>query len=296
MSAIVACITGGEVHRQWQEGRLLGEQIGPRRTPFGNSADIFLVEGDGEPFYLLPRNTGGQAKPAPSRVNSRANIYALKDLGVRHVLAWGPGGAVTHNIAVGELVIFNDLLDLTYLRDRTFFEDSPLGYLRQFPVFCPSLASVVCGVLDSMKLIYHSRGTAAVSEGPRLETPAEVRRLATVGAEVATHHFVPEVFLAKELQMCYAGVCYVVNYAETGSRHRPFMPGDLFGGLTQKSEHERLAGVIATISRIVHKVATTIRKGQMDACDCHSTMQANINEYDLSNDWREWFTGNNGQG
>jgi len=287
MAATVACIAGEEIHRQWEAGRIEGERIGPRSTPFGDSAEVFLVHGEGANYYLLGRYGRDLAKTAPARINDRANLYALKDLDVECVLAWGPGGAITHNIAVGDLVILNDLIDRTYLRARTFFEDSPLGYLREFPVFCPNLRRVLGETLHEMKLVHHPTGTAAVSEGPRLETPAEVRMLGTVGAELVTHNFVPEVFLAKELELCYAAVCYVVNYAETGSRHRPFIPGSLFGPLSEKTDGERLAGVVGAMNEITRSVAVTVARDGRN-CDCGKTMAAHVRQYDLSADWHQW--------
>ncbi|HOF19394.1 MAG TPA: MTAP family purine nucleoside phosphorylase [Phycisphaerae bacterium] len=288
MSASFACIAGEEICRQWNAGRIAGERIGPRGTPFGSSGELYLIESDGHEMYLLPRHGLGLSKTAPRRINSRANLYALKDLGVQTVLAWGPGGAVTHNIAVGDLVILDDLIDRTYLRDKTFFEDKPLGFLRQFPVFCPTLRRVLAEVLHEMKLVYHATGTAAVCEGPRLETPAEIRMLGTVGAEVVTHTFVPEAFLAKELQMCYAALCYVVNYAETGSRHRPLAVGDLFGGLTQASDADRLAGAVGAMSRIAANVAAALPE-HAPGCECAASMAGNVREFDLPDDWRKWF-------
>lgn len=289
MSATIACIAGEEVYRQWDAGRIEGERLGSRPTPYGPSAEIFLVAAESQPFYLVPRYGVGMCKTAPRRINDRANMYAIKDLGVQRVLAWGPGGAITHNIAVGDLVVLDDVVDQTYLREKTFFEDSPLGFLRQFPVFCPSLRSVIGDVLGSMKLVHHNTGTAAVSEGPRLETPAEIRMLAAVGAEVVTHTFVPEVFLAKELQLCYAAICYVVNYAETGSRHRPFAAGELFGGLSQESDSQRLAGAVGAMSRIVTNIAAALPANPSVGCECAKTMQYHVRQYDLPEDWHKWM-------
>ncbi|HUS92870.1 MAG TPA: MTAP family purine nucleoside phosphorylase [Phycisphaerae bacterium] len=288
MSATIACIAGEEIHRQWEGGRIEGERLGRRSTPFGDSGEVFRVHAEEVSYYLLPRHGQHLAKTAPARVPDRANLYALKDLGVERVLAWGPGGAITHNIAVGDLVILDDLIDRTYLRERTFFELSPLGYLRQFPVFCPHLRQVLAAALEEMKLLHHPTGTAAVSEGPRLETPAEVRMLGTIGAEVVTHNFVPEVFLAKELQLCYAAVCYVVNFAETGSRHRPFAPGSLFGPPSEKTDGERLAGVVGALSQIVGSVAGAVGHDPRP-CECGQTMAAHVRQYDLPADWRQWF-------
>lgn len=288
MAAIVACIAGEEIYRQWEARRLAGKELGVRNTPFGPSNPIFTIDGDGESFYLLPRYGPGLAKKPPSKINYRANMYALKDLGVQCVLAWGPAGAVTHNIAVGDLVLPSDLIDLTRLRSTTFFDNSPLGFLRQFPVFCPNLRCLMAEVLQSMKLVHHSDGTVAVCEGPRLETPAEIRMLGTMGAEIVTHTFVPEVFLAKELQLCYCAISYVVNYAETGSRHRPFAAGELFAGLTNKSDNQRLSGAVAAMTQIVHDLSQLVRQ-RPKACDCDKTMEGNIRAYGLGRDWHEWF-------
>jgi 5'-methylthioadenosine phosphorylase len=288
MPATVACIAGEEIYRQWQAERLTGESLGRIATPFGPSGEVLLVTVEGRQFHLLPRYGLGMAKTAPRRINDRANMYALKSLGVQCILAWGAGGAITHNLAVGDLVVLSDVVDFTYLRDKTFFEDNPLGYLRQFPVFCPTVRGAIAEVLHEMKLVYHPSGVAAVREGPRLETPAEVKMLATIGAEVVSHTFVPEVFLARELEMCYAGVCYAVKYAETGSRHRPFAAGDLFGGVTQKSDADRLAGVVASISQIVARLADKLDASEK-VCDCDLSMQPFVRQYDLPADWRRWF-------
>ncbi len=289
MAAKIACIAGEEIYRQWKAGHVSGKKLGQRETPFGRSGEIFEVDADGGSFLLMSRYAEGLGKTSPHKINDRANIYALKDIGVGCVLSWGPGGAITHNIAVGDLVILSDLIDQTYLRARTFFEDSPLGFIREFPVFCPTLRCVVGEVLHSMKLVYHGGGIAAVREGPRLETPAEVRMLGTIGAEIVTHSFVPEVFLARELEMCYAAVCYVVNYAEMGSRHRPFAPGGLFGGLTNQNESDRIAGTVGAMSQIVRNVVEAMGAAEKK-CDCDKTMAAVVKEYNISPDWRKWFS------
>ena len=287
MDVNFACIAGEEIYRQYDAGKLIGEHIGSRPTPFGQTGGIFLVGGDC-PFYVLPRYGIGMKKVAPRTVNSRANIYALKDLGVQCVLAWGPGGAVSHNMGVGDLAVCGDLIDQTHLRDKTFFEDSPLGFLRQFPVFCPKLRQTAVSIIGDMHLPFHDGGTVAVTEGPRLETPAEVRVLGHHGVEIVTHAFVPEVFLARELEMCYAAVCYIVNCAETGSRHRPFMAGNLFGGLTQEDDALRLARSIGAMSKVLTRVACALAANGR-RCECDKTMAANVDEYSLSEDWRQWF-------
>jgi len=288
MAVSTACITGSEVHRQWQAGSIRGESLGPRQTPFGPSGELFLAESEDRKYYLLARYGAGMGKTAPAAVNCRANIYALKDLGVQNILAWGSGAAITHSMAVGDVVILNDVIDRTTMRANTFFEGSPLGFLRQFPVFCTAMRDVIGEVLHGMKLIYHGAGTAAVTEGPRLETPAEVRALASLGVEIVTHAFVPELFLAKELQMCYAALCYVVRYAEAGLSQTPFTGGRLFEAMEPQAGNDRLAGVVGSLGQIVANVASAVEDSTV-TCRCSQLQSQHIEQYSLSDDWREWF-------
>jgi len=287
MAVTTACITGGEIHRQWQLGSIRGELLGPQQTPFGPSGDLFCADAEDAQYYLLARYGTGMDKTAPNRVNHRANIYALKTLGVQTVLAWGSGAAITHSMAIGDIVILSDVIDCTYQRDNTFFTDSPLGFLRQFPVFCPALRRIVGEVLHDIRLIYHAAGTAAVTEGPRFETPAEVRALASQGAEIVTHTFAPEMFLARELQMCYAALCYVLDYAEAGSRQTP-LGGTLFESMEAQAGANRLEGVVGSLGQIVANVATAA--GELSTtCGCNQIQSQHVEQYGLPEDWRQWF-------
>ena len=286
MNTTVACM-GNEEMYQRAAGRWVARELAPRTTPFGTSSPVLLIEGDA-PFYLMSRTAPDRAKPPGARVNARANLYALRDLDVGYVLDWAPGGAITRNMAVGDLVILDDVIDQTHLRDRTFFETSGLGALRQFPVFCHVLRTTVARTLTDLRLLHHEAATAAISEGPRQETPAEIRMLAGFGAQVVTHNFVPEVFLAKELELCYAAVCYLVSYAETGSRHRPFAVGELFGGLSPQGDSERLQHALGLMMKINHHVADALASIPR-TCDCTRTMDHHRRTHKLDADWRNWF-------
>jgi 5'-methylthioadenosine phosphorylase len=287
MSATLACIVGEEIVRQWNAGRLGGQSLGPRPTPFGPSGPIYRVGEGARGYYLLQRYAGAR-KTAPHRVNYRANIYALKDLGANCVLAWGAGAAVTHATAVGDLVLADDVIDLSRNRPATFYDDSPLGYLRQFPVFCPHLRQLTEGVLAELHLPHQPAGTLAVTEGPRLETPAEVRMLSGMGAALVSHTFAPEMFLARELELCYAAVCYIVNYAETGSRHRPLAVGELFGGLAMPNESTRLERATGALGQVAAKLAAGLA-GAQGGCECGQSMEYHRKQFGLGDDWRTWF-------
>ncbi|MBI5724275.1 MAG: MTAP family purine nucleoside phosphorylase [Planctomycetes bacterium] len=288
MSPELVCIAGEEVHRQLNAGRLQGRRLPPHQTPFGPSGEIIQADLDGMAIHIITRHGEGIEKVSQGRVNYRANIYAAKSLKADCILAWGAGGTISHSIGVGDLVLLEDLIDMTSQRPKTFFEDRPLGFLRQFPLFCPTLRAVTGQVLQAMNIHFHDSAVAAVFDGPRMETAAEVRMMSAAGANVVTHTFAPEAFLAKELQMCYAAVCYVVSYAETGSRYKPIMAGDLFGGQAQQSTAERLTSAVSSIGPILARVAKAV-KDAPKSCECDQPMAANIYRYGIGEDWRKWF-------
>jgi len=287
MSATLACIAGGPLERALESGRLSAEALPQRRTPFGSGETILRVDAP-VPYYVVPRHRPGQRRRAPSRFNIQAALYALKDLGVQAVLEWSAAGAITHDLEIGDIAIPDDVIDMTRSRPTTFFEPWGLGMLRQFPVFCPALRGALAKVLAELGLSARTGMTIAVAEGPRLETRAEIRMLAGGGAHLVTHSLAPGVFLAKELQMCFAGGCYVVNYAETGSRHRPFSTGSLFADAAHPSTPDRPAGVDEVLPDVLARLAERCAAAER-ACECDRTMAAQIAEANLPADWRHWF-------
>lgn len=305
MACTLACIA-----EQWDCEAFPSRSVGCRDTPFGPSGELFLLdpldpldppdisdtsEAASPRCYLLSREPGDKTDVTRHRVNDRANLYALKDLGVTCVVGWGPGAAVTHNIAVGDLVVLSDVIDQTTQREGSFFPNSPLGRLRQFPVFCEFLRHRLVETLKASNQPHRISGIAAVREGPRWETPAEVRMLTQIGAELITSAFVPEMFLARELQMGYVAVCHVTNYAETGSRFEPFRAAapQLFS-VRETAEHAPLppdsrAVLAQTILRLaVHLAEAESAKGR--DCYCRETQADHIREFSLSEDWHDWIT------
>jgi 5'-methylthioadenosine phosphorylase len=191
-------------------------------------------------------------------------------------------------MAVGDLIVLSDVIDRTCQRERTYYAHSPLGYLRQFPTFCPTLRSTCLQTLSELNIAHQDQAIAAVTEGPRLETPAEVRMLGTMGAEVVTHSFIPEMFLARELQMCYAAVCYVVNYAETGSRHRPLMATGLFEAPSDSGASRRLIKAMNAFAEVMGHLCRTVAEGETP-CTCGEPIARAARDAGLGEEWRTWL-------
>jgi len=285
MAVTLACIGGRDAYNLLRYGALVAERLGPRSTPFGDSQPIYRCESRFGGFFFLSRHGETGYELTPSFVNYRANIYALKDLGTRSIICWSETRAISHNFKIGQYVVVDDLVDETVLRPQTFFEQQGFGHLRQWPVFCPSLRNTLIGALTAEKCDFASRGVYVCVEGPRHETPAETRKYATEGGELLGQALAPEVFLAKELQMCYASLCYVARYAEDGTNYRPFEDGRV---LPEQVERQRATTAVERMPRLLERFCE-ILSHTPGVCDCESSMTPYMSEGQLGWDWRTWF-------
>lgn len=285
MTPSVACIGGTAAYDLLRDGAFVAHRLGPQHTPFGESQPIFLCESRFGPFYFLSRHGESGYDLAPSFVNYRANIYALKNLGVRAIVSWSETRAICHNYKVGEFVIVSDLVDETISRPKTFFENQGLGVVRQWPVFCPSLSAGLTAALGEEQCRFADKGVYVCTEGPRRETPGEARKYASYGGEILGMTLAPEAFLAKELQMCYASVAYVAGYAETGSDFQPFENGRI---LDHETQERRAYAAVEKLPRVFERLIDVLRRTP-SMCRCESSMQHHIASGQISWDWRTWF-------
>jgi 5'-methylthioadenosine phosphorylase len=283
----LAIIGGSEAHRLLAKKNIVGERLGTRKTPFGTSQSILRVEKDGLGYFFMPRHGEHGYETSAPFVNYRANIYALKELGVGSIIAWSGPGAIRESLKVGQFVIPDDLIDQTHRHPQTFFENKGAGFIRQFPVFCPTLRGVLENALKGLRIPFDSVGTYVCTEGPRLETPAEIRMFRQAGADLVGMTLCPEVFLAKELEMCYAAVCYVTNYAE-GVKKTDFAPGKLFEGLANADERAAGRDAVGHFPDIIDEVAAGIA-GAKRVCVCDKAMSRYVQTGRLEKDWKKWF-------
>lgn len=287
MNPSLACIGGTAAYDLLRDGAFVAHRVGPRPTPFGESQPIYLCHSRFDEFYFLSRHGERGYELAPSFVNYRANIYALKDLGVRAIVSWTETRAINHNYGIGEFVIISDLIDETITRPKTFFENQGLGVVRQWPVFCPSLRTALGTVMRGESRRFSDQATYVCIEGPRRETPGECRKYASYGGDLLGMTLAPEVFLAKELQMCYASLGYVASYAENGSDFRPFENGRV---LDRDAEAQRAKDAFESLPRMIERL-THVLQGTPGICNCESSMQHHIASGQIGWDWRTWFDG-----
>jgi 5'-methylthioadenosine phosphorylase len=154
-------------------------------------------------------------------------------------------------------------------------------------VFCPELRQALTRALQGGPFPLHAQGVYAATSGPRLETPAEIRKLKMLGGDLVGMTLVPEVFLARELELCYAALCYVVNFAE-GLKDRPFQAGVLFEGMATSAEVARVQEVEAAMAELVLRLLPELAAAPR-VCPCGKLMERYRRRGDIGRDWRTWF-------
>ncbi len=203
------------------------------KTAYG-AAELLRGEGEGHELYFLPRHGADYAIP-PHRVNYRANIMALYELGCTHVIATNAVGSLRLEMPPGDLVIPHDYLDFTKTRALTFFDRRGEGVVHtdQTTPYCPELRDALIAAGADIPVTVHPQGVYVCTEGPRFETPAEIDMFAQWGGDVVGMTSVPEVALASELNICYASICIITNYA-AGITGQPLTEAEVVEMMSQR--------------------------------------------------------------
>lgn len=184
-------------------------------TPFGPVSRP-IQEGvlHGTTVYFLQRH-GSPAAIPPHLINYRANVWALRSLGVRDIVAINAVGGISQEMTPGQLVIPDQLIDYTWGREHTF-DDGSSGSLQHIDFTEPydrELRLALLAAADAHRIAHEDSAVHGICQGPRLETAAEIKRMARDGCDVVGMTGMPEAALARELGMAYAAICMVVNPA-----------------------------------------------------------------------------------
>ena len=182
------------------------------RTPFGQPSDtVVLGELDGIRVAFLSRHGRGH-RFNPSEINYRANIYALKSIGVRRVISVSAVGSMKESMKPGDVVLPDQFIDLTKRRISTFFESGAVAHVAFGEPVCASLGSSLLAAARSVGATVHQGGIYVCIEGPQFSTKAESRLYRQWGVSVIGMTNLPEAKLAREAELCYATVALVTDY------------------------------------------------------------------------------------
>jgi len=226
---------------------------GPRRTPYGlTSAAIGRLALAGREVLFLPRHGIGHRIP-PHRVNYRANIWALKDAGASHVVGLASVGGIAARLGPRSFAVPHQIIDYTHGRDQSFYvgDEAGVRHTDFTEPYCQALRAqllTACAVADVPALDHAVYGT---TQGPRLETAAEIARLERDGCDLVGMTGMPEAALARELDLCYATLAYVVNWA-AGKAEGPIAMDEIQENLTH------CMGRVETILKVLAERAVLV--------------------------------------
>jgi len=182
------------------------------KTPYGKPSDkIFLGEYKGKKIAFLPRHARGHKIP-PHMINYCANIWALKELGVKIIIAPSAVGSLQPNIKRGDFVIPNEFIDRTNNREDTFFHGPKVVHISSADCYCDKLRRIAFNVCKKNKLRVHDNATVVVIQGPRFSTHAESKWFTQMGWDIINMTQYPEVVLAREAEICYLNISLATDY------------------------------------------------------------------------------------
>jgi len=231
-------------------------------TPFGKPSDAIVIgKLGGVGIAFLPRHGKGH-RIMPTEVPSRANIYALKSLGVERIIAICSAGSFKEEIKPGDLLIPDQLIDRTRGRVSTFFGEGIVAHIPFAEPFCPALSQVLFVAAKEAGASVHPRGTYMVMEGPAFSTRAESRLYRSWGTDIIGMTPLPEAKLAREAEICYAIIACVSDYDSWHERSQP---------VTVEVILDTLRRNVDTTKRII-KLAVTRIPEKRD-CECATALK-----------------------
>lgn len=181
-------------------------------TPFGKTSDLVsLGHHKGRAIAFIPRHGRNHQIP-PHMINFRANIWAMKELGVKRIISPSAVGSLREDFKPGDLVIVDQFIDRTKNREDTFYEGGQVCHVSTADPFCPELRKIFFDSAKKMGVSCHEKGTYVCIQGPRFSTRAESKLFRSWGAGVIGMTVYPECVLAREAEICYVSLCTITDY------------------------------------------------------------------------------------
>ena len=210
-------------------------------TPFGDPSDALLVGTlQGKRVAFLPRHGRGH-RILPGELPSKANIYALKSLGCKWVIAVSACGSLREDYEPGHIVIPDGLFDRTRGRDLSFFGNGIVGHLAFADPFCPVLSAALYDAVKQTGATVHQGGDFIIVEGPRFSTKTESKTFGKWGMDLIGMTAVPEAQLAREAEMSYAVMAHVTDYDVWHESEEPVTVQAVVATLMRNVDHAKNA-------------------------------------------------------
>lgn len=232
-------------------------------TPFGMPSDIItIVDVGGIQAAFLPRHGTGH-RLLPTEVPSKANIWALKSLGITQILSISAVGSLKEEIKPGDFVVCDQIIDRTRSRDNSFFGNGLVGHVAFAEPFCPDMRENLINCLKNIDRPLHTKGTLITMEGPLFSTKGESHLYRQWNAHVIGMTALPEAKLAREAEMCYALIAMVTDYDCFREAEKP---------VTVEMILKVMKGNVDSISKALPGMIGTLHKREGD-CECNHAVQ-----------------------
>lgn len=221
-------------------------------TPYGAPSDkIAIAEIDGKKVAFLPRHGKDHQYP-PHKIPYRANLYAMKELGVTKIIAPTASGSLKAEIAPGDFVVTDQFVDRTWGRPDTYYEGPEVRHISSANPYCQGLRELALKIGKEQGVTIHDGGTVVVIQGPRFSSKAESRWFSGMGWDVINMTQYPEVILAKELGICYTNIALITDYDAglEGQEDIPPVTEDEVLRVFEENNHKVKALIIEMIRRI----------------------------------------------
>ena len=229
-------------------------------TPFGDPSDTIVIGNlEGITVAFLPRHGRGHFI-MPSELNSRANIYALKSLGVEQIISISACGSLKEELKPRDIVIPDQLFDRTRQRPYTFFGEGIVAHIGFANPYCPELSQTLYQAAKDLRLSVHLGGTYVCIEGPQFSTKAESKVFRSLGFSIIGMTNLPEAKLAREAEICYATLGLVTDY-------------DVWKEGEEVSVERVVGNLLANIENVKKLVKAVIPRLERERkCECASAL------------------------
>ncbi len=258
----IAVIGGSGLYRM---AEITDRETRPMTTPFGNpSSDLVIGTLRGRRVAFLPRHGIGHVF-SPTTIPYKANIYALKSLGVRFIIAVNACGSLQEAFAPGHIVIPDQLFDYTNSRDRSFFGSGLVAHVSVAEPFCADLSKILFEAVQGVGGTVHLGGTFLIEEGPRFSTRAESLIFKQWGCDLIGMTTCPEAFLAREAEIAYATMAHITDYDSWHVTEAPVTVDKVI-----ETFHHNIELAQQAVATAVERIDTQAKYA------CHSALQNSI--------------------
>ncbi len=232
-------------------------------TPYGMPSDHYRIcRISGAEVVFLPRHGIPHHIP-PHRINYRANLWGFREFGVKEIISINAVGGINKGLRPGDIVIPDQIIDMTHGRENTFFDRDEVVHVDLTEPFCNSLRELICSAGENIRVPLIRSGTYVCTNGPRLETGAEIRFFSMIGADIVGMTVMPEAALAREMEVCFASISVITNYAAGISK----------GKLTTKEVVDTMRSSIEKVGTLLREFMIIKKQKETARCHCHEALK-----------------------